>query len=764
MAKFTVDTQLFRELGELLVGRESTALVELIKNSYDADSSAVTVFGSDLDDPANGGIVITDNGVGMIQDEFENGFLRIATRTKAEGTKRSSIYGRRFTGEKGIGRLALHKLARRVQIESFKWNGNPPMGMHLPFYKHGVEAIIDWDVIEAQQTLDQIEESNAVSVERLEAEEDRQGAGTIIILTNLRRRWTEKAITKFHDDVATLVPPDVLVDKIPTAVLTEPLIFETPRFRDATASNSGDFRIVLLGDLAYSDSLLASEIESAHWILELDCDADARAIRYQIAPTQNMLEKYPQAKSCTFELELPDNAPRISFQARVLQKSGNIWGKRYQGIRVYMEGFRVLPYGEPTDDWLNLTLDYSNRGQGRFKFLQENFDHIIEHDRNAALVVQSNAAYFGAVFLTNEGVPQLQMLINREGFLPGPAMDFIRDRMRVGLDLLVRFRYAATKPVKRARRQETERQREAVEKADVREQPSAWIIRKNLRDTKKAIAEARTAVASGNVEVAEEVLERASGPISNAEESIHEVAAESAMFRVLASIGTELAAFTHEINGLLEMTVALDRHLQRILNTADLNRKDRAELQRACSVARDLRQSLERQAVYLVDINSVDARRRRSRQLLTERFDAAARLITNAADRRGIVIENHIDGELRSPPMFPAEITAIFANLLTNAVKFANKGGRIKASSNQSDDGIRIRIENEGTKVELTDAEKWFEPFWSTTTEVDATLGQGMGMGLTITRSMLDEYGARIAFVAPSEGFDAAVELMFPDS
>ena len=67
MAKFTVDTQLFRELGELLVGRESTALVELIKNSYDADSSVVAVFGSDLDDPANGGIVITDNGVGMIR-------------------------------------------------------------------------------------------------------------------------------------------------------------------------------------------------------------------------------------------------------------------------------------------------------------------------------------------------------------------------------------------------------------------------------------------------------------------------------------------------------------------------------------------------------------------------------------------------------------------------------------------------------------------------------------------------------------------------
>ena len=39
VAKFTVDTHLFRELGELLVGRDSTALIELIKNAYDADAT-----------------------------------------------------------------------------------------------------------------------------------------------------------------------------------------------------------------------------------------------------------------------------------------------------------------------------------------------------------------------------------------------------------------------------------------------------------------------------------------------------------------------------------------------------------------------------------------------------------------------------------------------------------------------------------------------------------------------------------------------------
>src|SRR5437868_15160865 len=94
--KFTVDTHLFRELGELLVGRDSTALVELIKNSYDADAEEVTVHGEYLDHPTRGTIVVQDNGVGMNVAQFRNGFLRIASRVKEGQDRRSPIFKRRF--------------------------------------------------------------------------------------------------------------------------------------------------------------------------------------------------------------------------------------------------------------------------------------------------------------------------------------------------------------------------------------------------------------------------------------------------------------------------------------------------------------------------------------------------------------------------------------------------------------------------------------------------------------------------------------------
>src|SRR5262249_39546063 len=106
MAQFTVDTHIFRELGELLVGRDSTALVELIKNAYDADATEIVVNGVNLDNPAKGYITIDDNGVGMQAKQFEDGFLRIASRLKEQGARESKRFKRRFTGAKGIGRLA----------------------------------------------------------------------------------------------------------------------------------------------------------------------------------------------------------------------------------------------------------------------------------------------------------------------------------------------------------------------------------------------------------------------------------------------------------------------------------------------------------------------------------------------------------------------------------------------------------------------------------------------------------------------------------
>jgi signal transduction histidine kinase len=139
------------------------------------------------------------------------------------------------------------------------------------------------------------------------------------------------------------------------------------------------------------------------------------------------------------------------------------------------------------------------------------------------------------------------------------------------------------------------------------------------------------------------------------------------------------------------------------------------------------------------------------------------RLIAPAIERRAVTVNVQIPEELKTPPMFSAELMVVFSNLLTNAVKGAGENGEITVRAKESGDGDLIfRMENNGTEVDLDESERWFQPFETTTAKVDPVLGQGMGMGLPITRNILEEYGAVIQFVKPTRPHATAIEIRFP--
>jgi hypothetical protein len=84
----------------------------------------------------------------MSEDEFSRGFLRIAGRSKTSADLRSPWFKRRYTGEKGVGRLAAHKLAHGLKIKSRRWNGTNRDNLEGFAAAAEIRAEIDWDAIE----------------------------------------------------------------------------------------------------------------------------------------------------------------------------------------------------------------------------------------------------------------------------------------------------------------------------------------------------------------------------------------------------------------------------------------------------------------------------------------------------------------------------------------------------------------------------------------------------------------------------------------
>ena len=766
MPKFTVDTHLFRELGALLVGRDSTALVELIKNAYDADSKEVTIEGKSLGEPNKGKITITDNGIGMTAEIFEKGFLRIASRLREEGDKRSPIYQRRFTGAKGVGRLAAHKLSRHLRIVSV-----PDRSV----YKNNqasIDASIDWDKIEEYTTIDEIEATDAIKIDSKQLQSHAR-PGTTLELTRLRRKWTPEERARFFWEVQTFRPPDVLLDP-PSKLFKGKLLLSDIQVADSVKKDPG-IAVKLTGDFEVGEEYWQALASVAAWLIEIDAvkEKNKRKVRILISPTAQCLKKYPDAKAVPFTIDYPSDSDGPYFQARILIREGQVvgtaraiktWIGRMIGIRVYMEGFRVLPYGDVNDDWLGLDSEYRRRSH-TLSYLENLQDVDIEKTgEDEGLSFLGNPGYFGAIFLTQNQSADLQMVVNREGFIPNAAFDVVKHIVRIATDLSVRVRAAVSSKV----REERSRSRREKSTSEIDRETSTPRHLKTAVSlaVEKATSLARRAkeeASAGRVEVATELVERAAAEFKSGAEISDRLLTEPAMTRMLAAIGIQMASFVHEINGLLAMARSLETAISRIREMEGLNSEARKSLAGIATRLGDLRRSVERQASYLTDITAPDARRRRSKQVLADRFDTAVKLILPGAERLNVKIENNIPPNLKSLAMFPAELTLIFSNLLTNAIKAAGENGHIRVTSKEEDGHLSIRVENTGVEIDLSDAERWFRPFESTTTKTDPYLGQGMGMGLPITRNMLEEYGAEIKFVKPSRGFSTAVQIMFPE-
>lgn len=753
-AKFSVDTHLFRELGELLVGRESTALIELVKNAYDADATEVTVFGENIGDPNRGMIRIRDDGVGMDPGTFRRGFLRVAARLKTDGDRKSVRFQRRFTGAKGVGRLAAHKLARKIEIQSIPWSssGNAVVG---------VDGFIDWNKVEEAETLDDIRADAIAAHERPVRRGDHNG--TTLILTGLRQKWTTPQRDRFLVEVMGLQAPKTLLQPLPLSVAASLGLFMTPKVADAPTGDPG-FELKLEGDFEVGEDYWPAVLESASWILEID--ASAGGLRYAIMPTRKLAKELPLARAYHFSEDhlAPHGGP--FFHARLLLREGSAsgkrderaWSNRVAGVRVYMEGFRVLPYGEDSDDWLYLSRDYNARDR-KLRFLADSpAPGKLAEVEDEGLLGLSNKHFFGGVFLTVSRSGSLEMLVNREGFVPDASYEFIVNTVRRGIDLLTRVR-AATKAA-------TDQAAAAIPTGvpATPDRPSGGSLKGkaegSLRRLEEQAAEL-TRLAESAPETLKIKLIAAAEEVSLATAASREVVPANTMVLVLASVGTQLAAFTHEVHRLLGLAADLESNIVR-LRDEQVPPNLKSRISKVASAAQDLRRAIERQAAYLVDVVTPDARRRRMRQKIHDALNATWKLVATSAEQRGISFMNNIDPELRSPPMFRAELMAIFANLLSNAVKAAGANGCIWATAVMTNGGeLRVRMENTGDAVDPSEGERWFQPFESTTVQLDPVLGQGMGLGLGITRDLLAEVGATIAFVQPREGAATALEIVF---
>ena len=189
---FVIMPRVIAHLGEDLIKDESIALLELVKNSYDAGASVCNVdFVFNVWGKLEK-IHIDDNGKGMDLDIIENVWLVIGTDNKKKQLE-ERLEGRLPLGEKGIGRLGVHKLGRRIRLFSKMVD------------KEEVYVDIDWSKLVDSKEIDDFKVDYGIqtSVRHF----DNGKTGTIIEISELKGEWNRRKLRTIFRNLTSLNSP-----------------------------------------------------------------------------------------------------------------------------------------------------------------------------------------------------------------------------------------------------------------------------------------------------------------------------------------------------------------------------------------------------------------------------------------------------------------------------------------------------------------------------------------------------------------------------
>ena len=204
--RFNFDVSTFRLLGRELITDRITALFELVKNCYDANSDKVVLtFHNVSKIGTDSFICIADDGLGMSLDDIRNKWMVIGTNSKRVNKVSPAPYNRKVVGEKGVGRFAVEKLGSKVRIETSQRGTSQKVILDLDWRKYDEIANSQDKNSISKRTPFFTEIDNECRIVPCTVEEH----GTIIKidLGLIEQTWSRLDIERAYSELSKLVSP-----------------------------------------------------------------------------------------------------------------------------------------------------------------------------------------------------------------------------------------------------------------------------------------------------------------------------------------------------------------------------------------------------------------------------------------------------------------------------------------------------------------------------------------------------------------------------
>lgn len=105
----------------------------------------------------------------------------------------------------------------------------------------------------------------------------------------------------------------------------------------------------------------------------------------------------------------------------------------------------------------------------------------------------------------------------------------------------------------------------------------------------------------------------------------------------------------------------------------------------------------------------------------------------------------------------PARLVQVIGNLLNNACKFTDRGGRVRVIVERDGDRAVVRIADNGIGIATANFGRIFEMFTQLDTALDRPRGGGLGIGLTLVKDLAEMHGGSIEVHSEGQGREASL-------
>jgi signal transduction histidine kinase len=358
---FRISSGLKDIIGKELITNDRIAIFELIKNSYDANAKKVTTVFQNIKEPGKTNpskILIIDDGDGMSETDLKEKWLFVGYSDKKYSEQelkkdyRHKIKNKRyFAGAKGVGRFSCDRLGSKLKIYTKKDNESKIHYLEVDWTKFEEDQKKEFQTIKVQYSI-----LNKIDIENYHIKEFKKG--TILEISLLNDKWDKDKLLELKKYLQRLINPSSGEEEQEFKINLEAKEYleDDKKVKKDEEYNlvNGPVKNIVFEKLGIKTTQIKSSISGGKIKTEL---IDKGKFIFSLEEKN----EYAELEDLTVNLFYLSQAAKNSF-SRIM----GVAPKNYGSVFLYKNKFRIHPYGDEGDDWLELE---KRKGQGYARYL-----------------------------------------------------------------------------------------------------------------------------------------------------------------------------------------------------------------------------------------------------------------------------------------------------------------------------------------------------------------------------------------------------------